>query len=175
MSRQLAGLILTSVLLVAVVIGCKPRGVIEISRQQPIRSINMLRRYNGNDSGFKNPVVKLINSEQELKSLGSDDLINYFIDFDRESVILFALGEKSTGGYWARITGLQRDSDWLYVQGRANKPDISQITTPMLTYPYDAVIVKKIYSATIRTEIDSVSGQNPEDIPTQSQKNSSAQ
>ena len=124
--------------------------------------VKLLRHYSGSDAGFKDPAVKLINSRQQLVEMGSVDLIDRGFDFSKESVLLLALGEQPTSGYRAWITGVQYSTDGLFVQGSANRPTEKQIIMNMLTYPYDAVVIKKVPPGPVRSEIESVSGQrNP--------------
>ena len=148
----------------ASVSGCGPHGVIEIMDSRP-KAMEIISRHHGSDPGFKEPMVVLVNSYEELESLNSSHLINQTINFDRESLLLLALGEKPTGGYWARITAVQRKNNLLYVQGTANRPHKDQTVPQVLTYPYAAVAVKKIRSAKVRSEIDSVLGRQPVDKP----------
>lgn len=141
----------------ATLIGCKPTGVIQLSGSDLPRPVQVLRHHSGSDPGFRDPVVLLINSDEELDSLGSYTLTGK-VDFRSESVIVLALGEKPTSGYWAQITSVQRKGNVLFVQGTANRPREDQPVAQVLNYPYDAVVIKKIYSATVRSEIESVLG-----------------
>ncbi len=162
MSRQLAVITILFIGISASLAGCQPRGVIVIADERP-QTVEILRRYNGSDPGLKDTALMLIQSGEELKSLGSYDLKVQTFDFERESLLLLALGEKPTGGYWARITGVQKEGDLLYVQGLANRPADDQAVPQVLTYPYDAVVVKKYRGASVRSEIESVVGKYPQE------------
>lgn len=164
MNRRYLVLWVTGVLMGALVLGCQPRGVVVITNRRP-KAVEVIRSYHGSDPGFNEPIVLLINSYEELESLNSSHLINQTVDFDRESLLLLALGEKPTGGYWARIKAVQHQYHFLYVQGTANRPHKDQTVPQTLTYPYAAVVVKKIRSAQVRSEIDSVLGRQPVDEP----------
>ncbi len=137
--------------------GCKPRGIIVISRERN-EALPILKHYNGSDPALTYPTVLLINSPEELAELGSTELATHLVDFNNESLLLLALGEKPTTGYWARINGVQRKGEHLYVQGTANRPAEFEPVTQVLTYPYSAVVIKKQYIRKIRSEIESVSG-----------------
>lgn len=162
MNRRMRWFLVLSVTMGAFAWGCQPRGVIMITDTRP-KAVEILRRYHGSDPGFTEAMVLLINSREELESLNSSQLIDQPIDFDSESLILLALGEKPTGGYWARITAVQHQNNFLYVQGMANRPHRDQTVPQTLTYPYDAAVIKKIRSAQVRSEIESVLGRQPID------------
>ncbi len=144
---------------------CKPQQVMVIAPDRP-RAMEIKRRHNGSDQGLKEPTVQLIRSAEQLEALGSSDLAGLGIDFARESLVLLALGEMPTSGFWARITGVQRKGDVLYVQGLANRPHESETVTPSLTYPYEAVVIKRVRAARVRSEIESVFGRSPEQFRT---------
>ncbi len=141
----------------AAILGCQPTLVIPITKSRP-QPIAVLRHYNGSDPGFQEPMILLINKAEDLNRLGSYDLVNSKINFAKESLLLLTLGEQPTSGYWARITGIQRKGGLIYVQGMANRPGENETVTQALTYPYDAAVIKKIYSGELRSEIESVSG-----------------
>ena len=162
MGRQTIVLLALMGVVGASLAGCKPRHVIVVSDQRP-QPVSVLRRYNGTDPGLKEPLLLLVNSAQDLESLGSYDLAVHAVDFDKESLVLLALGEKPTGGYWARITGVQREGQQLYVQGLANRPSQDQAVTQALTYPYDAVVISKIRHAKVLSEIESLMGKHPQE------------
>jgi len=142
-----------------VCLGCKPHGVIVISHER-FQNVQILNKFNGNDPGLKEPGLRLINSVQDLESLGSYELASHEIDFDRQSLLIFALGEKPTSGYWAKIAGVQREGNLLYVQGWANRPSKDQTVTQVLTYPYAVAVLSKITEVQIRSEIESLVGEH---------------
>lgn len=66
------------------------------------------------------------------------------VDFQKESVIFVALGQKRTGGYAVEIAGLQRANDKteIMVKTRAPKPGGFQLQA--LSAPFHIVVVPKI-------------------------------
>lgn len=162
MYRRITILCLAATVAAGSLMGCRPRGVIVVSNDRP-QPVQVVRRYNGNDPGLKEPMLLLINASGELEALGSYDLAVQSIDFDHESLVLLALGEKPTGGYWARISGVHAEGDLLYVQGLANRPGDDQAVPQALTYPYDAVVIKKRRGMKVRSEIESVVGKHPQE------------
>lgn len=136
---------------------CKPQGIIEIPDREP-HPVVILEHFTGSDPGLKEPVVMLINSLDDLKELGSEKLIDEPIDFKKQSLLLVSLGERPTDGYWTKITAVQRQERALYIQGIANRPRDDEPVAQTLTYPYAAVTIKKVYSAKVRSEIESAQG-----------------
>lgn len=66
------------------------------------------------------------------------------VDLSVQSVLLLSLGQQSTGGFAADITGLQLKGDELYVQGTAVAPGPNAVTSQQITYPYCAVVTVKL-------------------------------
>lgn len=124
-----------------------------------LQPLPIVQQFTGDDSAFQIPEIFLVQSRQELAALGSLDLINHPVDFAKQSVLILALGQQPTGGYWARITAVQLQGDVLHVQGFANRPSASQATSQALTYPYAAAVIPKVQPQTLRSDIQSVSGQ----------------
>ncbi len=121
--------------------------------------LRILQQITGHDLGLRHAEVLLINSPQELMASGSRKLRKLDIDFQTQSVILIAIGEKSTGGYWVNITGVQPHDQGAYVQATINQPAKGQTTTQSLTCPFAAVVTNKI-QGTLFPEIESVTGQD---------------
>lgn len=121
-------------------------------------AVAIAAHYRGNDAGFTQPGVFLINSQQELEKRGSTELINKSVDFENQTIVVLALGEQKSGGYWAHIDAVQNLGERLYVQGFANQPAVDEMTTQQITHPYAAAVVPKIF-AVVQPEITSVRGQ----------------
>lgn len=158
MYRRTPILIVLCAAVAAALIACKPRGVIEIPDREP-HPVAILQHFTGSDPGLKEPVVMLINSQDDLQELGSEKLIDEPINFKKQSLLLVSLGERPTGGYWTKITAVQRQESALYIQGIANRPREDEPVTQTLTYPYAAVTIKKVYAAKVRSEIESAQGE----------------
>jgi len=149
-----------AVVLVFAAIGCASRQ--QIAATSDLLPVPIKRQTQINEPGLKQMGVLLINSQEELERLTpeADSLVEVKVDFSRESLVVLCLGERPTGGYWARITGVQRDpqSDALYVQGVANQPGADDVVIETLTYPCDAAVVPKVPARVIHPEIDSSTG-----------------
>lgn len=162
MKRQVISACWAVILIGVCLAGCSPRGIIVIAKQKP-KGIQIIARHSGNDPGLKQPTVLLVNAVEELESLGSFELAKQEIDFDHHSLVLLTLGENPTGGYWARITGLQQEGRLLYVQALANRPGEDQAVKQELSFPYDAVVIPKIRHADVRSEVESLVGEHPQE------------
>ena len=126
-----------------------------------IEPVEILDRFSGQDPGLTEPGLSLVRDHIELESLGGQKLTSDEIDFERHSLLVLAVGRKATGGYWAKITGVQRSRDALFVQGTVNAPGPDDVTSQAETFVFDAVLVPKVVpNIQLRSEIDSVRGGN---------------
>ena len=117
------------------------------------RPVTILSHVDGSDTGFSDAGVQLINSADELQARGSGMLNAVAVDFRDQSMIVLALGEQPTTGWAARITGVQRAGNAIYVQGTAYSPGENDVVGQSLTYPVAAVIVPKLRAEMIHPEI----------------------
>jgi hypothetical protein len=148
---------LALVLVSATMIACEAQP----TRTQPgqPQPLAIVRQLHGSDSGLADMTVALVNSQQDLATLGSTQLVNEPIDFGSHSLVVVALGERPTGGYWAQIEGVQVAGNTLYVQAVANRPGSDEMTTQALTHPYAAAVVPKTRATMLRSEVRSVQGE----------------
>ena len=142
-----------------VLAGCQSDATLS-SNAMGVAILNQMR---GNDPALRDPAVKLINSQEELTALASEALSKLTVDFHAQSLLIVALGQKPTGGYWVRIDAVQRQGADLYLQGVANAPGNDQMTTMMLTYPFAAAVIPKQQDVqTLHPEVESVQGRKAE-------------
>ena len=125
------------------------------------RPLPLLRQAHGNDPSLRVPDVMLIRSADELKRLGSRQLYNLRIDFRREHLVVVALGQRPTSGYWVSIEAVQEAGSVLYVQGRANRPGPGKSVAQALTYPFCAAVIPRSRASLVHSEIKSVEDQAP--------------
>ncbi len=122
--------------------------------------VGILRQFNGGDSQLRQPVVALINNEEQRTALGSAAINSISIDFNSESLLVVAVGEKPTGGYWVRIDSVQSYKNDLYFQGTANAPGEGEMVAQSLTYPWAAAVIERVEDGIVlHPEIESVAGQ----------------
>ena len=103
--------------------------------------VEIVAHAHGDDSTLQRATVRLIKTPDELAALGLDELPGLEPNFGDQDVIVFALGEQPTGGYWVHITGIQRVGEVLYVQAQVNRPADDAAVTQAVTHPYCAVVV----------------------------------
>jgi len=126
----------------------------------PEGGVAIIRQVSGDDPGLRAPMVRLINSRADFEVIGAQSASIEGVDFNRQSVIVFALGTKPTSGHWARVVGVQQKGGDVFVQGVANRPGIGELTAQVQTQPYALAVLPKV-RGTLRAEIDSVEGQAP--------------
>ena len=117
--------------------------------------VPILHHAQANDAGFQYPTVELINSWDELSAMSSSALSDLQIDFESQSLVVLALGEQTTGGWHAQITGVQQRGKELYVQGFAYPPAADAATTQAMSYPIAATVIPKTKATVIHPEIES--------------------
>lgn len=146
-------------LLFAAACGEKPSSRLSQHPDQSGERVRILDRQAGDDAALKMPGVMLITSDTQLLKTGASSLAQVPVHFATQSLVVVALGERSTGGHWVRISNIQRKGDTLYVQGRANQPGKEGITTQAVSFPYDAVVIARQEGvARVLSEIESVTG-----------------
>lgn len=145
-------------------VGCGEVTVVNSNRQPGTQiaaadAYTIQQQITGQSMALKLPNVFLINSEEQINATRSKQLKELTVDFDTQSIVLIALGEQKSGGYWVKITGIQPgDNGDAYVQATVNKPAKDQMTTQGMTYPFTAIITNKV-TGTVIPEIESVEGQ----------------
>ncbi len=159
LNRIVPLILMVSVLFVLV--GCESPQQIEYQTMDLAEPVPVLHTVIGGHPALTDPGLRLIASQAELDALGIDGLVGRDVNFYNESVVLAALGEMPTAGYWIQITLVQQEGDLLYVYGQANRPSADAMTGQVLTYPYCAVVVPKTTASQLRDAIDSVEGQDP--------------
>ena len=100
---------------------------------QPVQGITVIRQIAGNDPALTATGAMLITSADELMATKSKELLKLDVKFETESLLVVSLGEQPTSGYWAWISGVQKQGSDLWVQGTANRPDPSAKVTATLT------------------------------------------
>ncbi|HAI10199.1 MAG TPA: hypothetical protein DCM28_00740 [Phycisphaerales bacterium] len=144
--------------------GCGEVTIVNSNQQQAAEviaadTLAIQQQITGQSMALKLPNVFLINSEDQINATRSRQLKELTVDFNSQSIVLIALGEQKTGGYWVKINGIQPgDNGDVFVQATVNKPSKDQMTTQGMTYPFAAIITGKI-TGTVIPEIESVEGQ----------------
>lgn len=148
----------------ALLAGCKQEPVAGMSGTAPVA---VVRHIKGDDlAGQKGADVLLITSAAQLDALKSKTLSGEKIDFASQSLVVLALGEKPTAGFWARITGVQSRGADLYVQGVVSSPAKDATVAQVVSYPFDAVVIAKAAAKAVHPEVQSAVGLDPAAIDT---------
>lgn len=109
-------------------------------------------QHTGQQSGVEERMIKLITSQSELDALGSEELSKLKVDFQSRSLVVATMGQRSTGGFWVWIDGVQKRGGRLYVQGRENRPAMDEMTTQVITTPYAAVEIDRVSGGLLLVE-----------------------
>ena len=139
--------------------GCKSGS----QASNPAQPLPIAATWNGSDSAFQESGHWLINSAAQLDATGSNNLVNLQVDFDSQSLIVLAMGERPTAGYWATITSAQQKGGKVYFQAVASRPAGDAMTGQVMTYPVAAAVIPKVEPRVVIPEIESVTGGSPDD------------
>lgn len=123
-----------------------------------VQPIALVSRTAGDSATLTEPKVCLINDAKTLEATKSAELAALKVDFETQSLIVLALGECPTGGYWAHIQSVQTLGDQVIVQSLANQPGEGEKVTQAVTHPFEAVVVHKV-NGTAVAHTQSVQGQ----------------
>jgi hypothetical protein len=69
------------------------------------------------------------------------------VDFERDMVIVVALGERATGGYAVRVDAIEQDADGVVIRSTETSPGPTCIVSQMLTSPVQVVSTPAIEGA----------------------------
>ncbi|WP_428387870.1 protease complex subunit PrcB family protein [Mucisphaera sp.] len=122
------------------------------------KPLGILETVRGDSEEFPDPGLFVINDPADLNGYDNSPLADLAVDFNSQSIIVLALGQQPTGGYWASIDAIQREGTEVVVQGKANRPAADQMVSQVISHPFAAAVVPKIQSVTIRSDIEGLMG-----------------
>lgn len=100
----------------------------------------------GSYSGFTRPTQLLVGDAATLRSAWQQYGARMVpapelppVDFSRESVVVVALGERNTGGYSFRVTGVRREDSKLVVTVATSQPGPGDMVTMAFTQPFHII------------------------------------
>ncbi|WP_432798524.1 protease complex subunit PrcB family protein [Poriferisphaera sp. WC338] len=163
MLKKMASVLVVAVLAGGMLVGCQGEQKVEENNAQTsnhaaAEPVAIKSKTHGSDKAMNETGVTLVKSDEEWDALGMQgDKPN----FNEESVVVLSLGEVPTGGYWARITGVQQVGDVLYVQGIVNQPGSEEVVTEAIEYPYCVAVIEKVDANDVQYDVQEVSGQQP--------------
>ncbi|MCC7407923.1 MAG: protease complex subunit PrcB family protein [Phycisphaeraceae bacterium] len=153
-------LVLTFAALLLAVPACRHNTVAGV-KPNSTTPVAIVRQIRGDDPGLTEPAIVLVKSRAQLAALGSRYLLGRVShDLENYDLVLVALGERPTAGYWADIQGVQHDPQQraLFVQARVNRPSDQDTTAQVVTHPFAAVLIPKTPAVRVRPEIESTVG-----------------
>lgn len=131
------------------------RAVARTVAAEPVEVLQVVR---GNNETLKRGGVTLVKDEAGLAKLGLDAIEGLSPNWAEEDVVVLAMGEQTTAGYWADIKGIQLDGDTLFVQGVVNRPG-EGAQADVMTYPYAAAVIAETKATRAQGDYEEVVGQ----------------
>jgi hypothetical protein len=105
--------------------------------------VKTLRNFAAYDDAFKQEGMQWVRSQQQLNATGSTLLTDLRIDWDRESVIIVAMGTKPTGGYGVVITNVLLDKNKsLNVIASVREPGQGEAVRQALEHPIAVAVIE---------------------------------
>jgi len=123
-----------------------------------LQPIPILAQHHGDDPALRDPLVRLIQTRRQLEAFHADQLEAIDVNFNVHSLLLIAIGERPTSGWWSRVDHVQQIGNHLYFQGVANAPGPGQMVTQILTYPWTAIVIPRVGKVQLHAEIESTRG-----------------
>ena len=93
--------------------------------------------------GPRTPVARLVQDADEVRAVWPTTPADLDVDFERESLVLVALGERPTGGYAVEIREVLAGGGALHVRYVEVRPGARCFVTQAVTYPYAAVAIPR--------------------------------
>lgn len=144
MRTRMMNLFVVAALSCSALIGCKGDGDATAdpgSESTLAQPVTILERVNGNSDAIKTIATMHIETQAQYDALGDAEIFPGEIDFDKNDLVIVALGEQPTGGFAVNIESIQLDAGELAVTGKATVPGPDAVVTQALTYPYSAVLI----------------------------------
>jgi len=133
---------LVAALVLSAVAGCETDMADEPEvRNAGARAVPILEQHRGQAPELRTMSTRLITSQQELDALNSQTLGQLPVNFQNQSLVVIALGEQPTAGYWVRIDRVTRYPDRLTVEATANRPGADEILAQVITQPFAAAVI----------------------------------
>jgi len=116
-------------------------------KHRPEEPIRILQGLHGPDLPRGIHIVREVGAWQAMWSaLGRNQLPAQeapTVDFQRELIALVTLGEKPTGGFGVRVSGLRDDGDRWILEAEEVEPASGSMQVQMLTSPFDLVRLQR--------------------------------
>lgn len=106
--------------------------------------------YASQDSGFEAPQTKVISNTTELKEVWTQAISRFHdkpeipvIDFEKNQVLLIALGVKNNGGYKIEIEKIIENKNSIVVNYFENKPGVNCMIIQAIVFPFELIEIPK--------------------------------
>ncbi|MCB0410136.1 MAG: protease complex subunit PrcB family protein [Flavobacteriales bacterium] len=106
--------------------------------------------YASQDSGFETPQTKTITNQNEFKEIWTQAMSRFHdkpeipaIDFEKNQVLLIALGVKNNGGYKLQMDKVVENKNSIVVNYFENKPGANCMTTQAIVFPFELIEIPK--------------------------------
>ncbi len=104
----------------------------------------------GDNGGFKSKTNLVISTQEEFLKIWDQAFANYMnketapsIDFEKNVILLVALGQKTSGGHTIKVNSVVETKDNTVVNILETSPGKDCMTTEAITYPYQIVQIEK--------------------------------
>lgn len=113
-------------------------GVLELAK-----SVEIMERVSGSSEALPTAGTFLVTSQAQWDAGGFAEACPAPMDFGAHDVVVVAMGEKPSAGFWVHIDAIQQVGSELVVQFTHNSPGQDEVVAAVVTYPYYAVAVPK--------------------------------
>jgi len=110
----------------------------------------LIELHSGNNGDFKEEKNQVITNNTVFEKVWKQAYANFMIkdempevDFEKNIVLLVAMGEKTSGGHTIKITNATETSNNTIVNVLATSPGKGCMTTESITYPFQIVQIEK--------------------------------
>ena len=110
----------------------------------------LIELHSGNNGDFKEETTQVISNNTEFEQVWKQAYANFMIkdempevDFEKNVVLLVAMGEKTSGGHTIKITHLTEVNNNSIANVIATSPGKGCMTTESITYPFQIVQIEK--------------------------------
>lgn len=104
----------------------------------------------GDNGGYKTKTNLIISTQKEFLQIWEQAFANYMnketapeVDFEKNVIILVALGQKTSGGHTIKVNSVIESKDNTIVNILNTSPGKGCMTTEAITYPYQIVQIEK--------------------------------
>jgi len=117
----------------------------------------------GSNAGFSEKYQTVIYSEKDFQKLWSDTYSNFSekppvpsVNFSNQMVVAVYFGFYSTGGASVKINGVSINDYDMKVDVLQTLPGKNCVTTDVITYPFDMVVIPKYTGKIVHNFVDKI-------------------